>query len=117
MSSACSVELLRSAVTGRLPLENEIALARHLDECATCSDALDGMVRWTDWCEEAPSLLTKDELDEVSQTHGECLLDFTVEHLAPSDRAGALGRLGEFEILEVIGRGGMGVVLKGVDGK
>jgi hypothetical protein len=68
MSTPCSVELLRSAVTGKLPPENEIALARHLDECATCRDALDGMVGWTDWCAEAASLLTKDELDEVRQT-------------------------------------------------
>ena len=35
--------------------------------------------------------------------------------LAPSNRCGSLGRLGEYEITGVIGRGAMGVVLKGRD--
>ena len=37
--------------------------------------------------------------------------------LASSDRPGSLGRLGHYEVLEIIGRGGMGIVLRAFDGK
>jgi WD40 repeat protein len=37
--------------------------------------------------------------------------------LTPADKPGVLGRLGHYEVHEVIGRGGMGVVLKALDEK
>src|SRR5205823_5906189 len=35
--------------------------------------------------------------------------------LAPATKPGVLGRLGHYEVLDVIGRGGMGIVLRGFD--
>src|SRR5262245_23400764 len=39
------------------------------------------------------------------------------DFLAPSRKPGSLGRLDHYEVLQVVGRGGMGVVLKGFDEK
>jgi hypothetical protein len=40
-----------------------------------------------------------------------------LEFLDPSRQSGSLGRLGHYEVLEIVGRGGMGVVLRAFDEK
>src|SRR5262249_13675394 len=41
----------------------------------------------------------------------------SLDFLAPPSRPGSLGRLGHYEVLEVVGRGGMGIVLRAFDDK
>ena len=116
MNPQCSISLLESALAGILPADDEAALHRHLEECEQCDSALELMAGGTAWCQEAAVLLRADELDADVPTRDEWSeVDFTVEHLEPSDEPNVLGRLGGYDVLEIIGHGGMGVVLKGFD--
>ncbi len=63
--------------------------------------------------EGAGSFLEKPAVEPTLESDSRTLLDF----LAPSAQPGSLGRLGHYEVLEVIGRGGMGVVLRAFDEK
>src|SRR5205807_6333417 len=59
-------------------------------------------------------------LEESDATQGEAPASRGEEKLAflaPSDNPDSLGRLGHYEVLEIIGLGGMGIVLRAFDDK
>ncbi len=122
----CLQRLLEDALPE--PLAGEVA--EHVAECAECRGQLESLAGQPQWWSQACSgvkAILDDPASYLSDGQGgrdgvptydsasddSFATDFAVDFLEPSDDPAMLGRLGEYEIVQVIGRGGMGVVLKG----
>ncbi len=127
MSLCPPEDRLLSLVEGTLPEAEWPGLAGHVQGCPGCQRALEVLT-------DAPSLLGKrptetpllswpvppgpddppsdpgddDEFDDADPAS-------RFPFLGPPTRAGALGRLGHFEVLEFLGRGGFGIVFRAFD--
>ncbi|MBM4092586.1 MAG: serine/threonine protein kinase [Planctomycetes bacterium] len=105
------------------PVAEEVT--RHLDDCDTCRSQLELLAAGAGWWEETRQFLSDDELSslaspiDLSRSPGgdvaAAARDMVAGLLQPAEDRSLLGRLDEYDIVEVIGCGGMGIVLKGYD--
>jgi eukaryotic-like serine/threonine-protein kinase len=115
----CDARRLDLFLRNRLPEHFQHELEMHLQTCPTCRNRLDELAGGARWWKEVRHYLGGDGAAEMLRTADPasprrpvCIdLDF----LEPSDNAGSLGRLGAYEVVELLGRGGTGLVLKAFD--
>jgi hypothetical protein len=111
-----------------LSTDQQERFERHLQSCPVCQEKLD----WIEEDEETfhglaqqvgdPTDMPLDQtlsqvMDSLYAVNPEAGAEGPADlhFLSPSDRPGVLGTLGGYEVEEVIGQGGMGIVLKAFD--
>jgi len=114
----CDPERLRLLLQERLSALEQNEVMGHLDYCQRCQETLEGLAAEKPWWEELRRIPVTEpwpgepEMENPPPGHEVGLpLDF----LDPADDPAHLGRLGPFVITEILGRGGMGIVFKGLD--
>ncbi len=116
MKSCPSQEQLQRLLNEELSDQEWSALESHVQQCPACQQTLhrlteDPLVRPA----ASPSRRTRLDTPTALFGSGARPPDCDLSFLQPPSRPESLGRLGHYEVLEVLGRGGFGIVFRALD--
>jgi len=128
-SFRCDESRLKSFLDDELPDREHARLSDHLETCATCRGSLERLAAGSRlWAElrhlgeqhnslPGSASIAGDRAIFAKSPRGRRADDLhrSLEFLTASETPGSLGRLGHYEVTDVLGSGGFGVVLKAFD--
>jgi RNA polymerase sigma factor (sigma-70 family) len=115
----CDRRRLDLFLHNQLPEAGQRDLQAHVEFCPACRDNVDKLAGGERWWTEVRRYLGDDGAAQLpsarfeSHTRRTSIVDLAF--VRPSERAASPGRLGSYEVLEVVSRGAWGIVLKEFD--
>jgi hypothetical protein len=116
----CNRQTIEDFLADRLSDEDVRAFEDHIENCLSCRESLDRLAAERTWWEDARGYLAapggaSSELPNQLAQESPLALFGLQDCLSPTDDPRMLGRLGGYEVMGIIGQGGMGIVLKAFD--
>jgi uncharacterized protein (TIGR03067 family) len=124
--------LLKQLLDGTLPEDGQSELTLHLETCDSCQRSLESLVAGKESWDGVAGIghqsshsdsdmqqmladIASGQDPDATAASDPAALEIVLDFLSPPEKSGQLGKLGRYEVLDVIGSGGFGMVLKAID--